>query len=283
MNSCQITQLNVYPVKSLAGISYDAARVTAKGLMYDRHWMLINPKGQFVTQRQLPKLALITTALSDDYLLLSHTDSGSQISVALQYDPDAPLMQARVWQNECQVLDEGEAISAWLTQVTQSPFPLRLVRMAQGFQREVDQSDKLGVDSAAVITEFADGFPFLIANEASLQLLNQHLEQPIPMNRFRPNIVVAGLDPFAEHKVKLLTNREVTFALQFPCERCLVTTIDQSSAHKHPEQEPLRTLRQLNPMPDRINAAAFGENASLVQGENFIIKVGDSLEVNAAE
>ncbi len=278
MSQCEITEINIYPVKSLAGISCASAMVTEKGFQYDRHWMLINPKGQFVTQRQMPQLALIKTQLESDSLRLSHVESGKELSIAFQISADAERREARVWQNQCQVLDEGDVVADWLTTVTQSPFPLRLVRMAEDFERNVDQSDKLG-SNAVVKTDFADGFPYLITNEESLNKLNQHLSLPIPMNRFRPNIVVSGLEAFSEHKIKALNNSQVEFALQYPCERCIVTTIDQTTAVKHPEQEPLKTLRRLNPMPNTLNAAAFGENASLGRGEGKIISVGDRLAV----
>jgi hypothetical protein len=279
MHLCQISELWIYPVKSLAGISLSRAVLSKKGFEGDRRWMLVNPKGQFVTQRQLPQLALIKTELTQEGLRLSHPDHDSEVWVSWQRTSTDEPFSAVIWQDKVRVLDEGDAISRWLSEVAKSPYPIRLVRMADDFTRSIDQSSKLGSEAAPIITEFADGFPYLITNQQSLQRLNQSLLEPMSMRRFRPNIVITGLAPFAEHSVEFLKNEAVTFAFQFPCERCIVTTIDPISAVKHPQQEPLHSLKQLNPMPGSPNGVAFGENASLVKGEGFEITVGEKFQV----
>jgi hypothetical protein len=278
MNQCRVTQLWIYPIKSLGGVALERARVTAKGLAGDRRWMLINPKGQFVSQRQLPQLSLIKPQLTADGIRLTHLERDSELEIPYHSTPSAERLTANIWHCRVSVMDEGDRIGRWITEAAQSPYPLRLVRMADGYLREVDQSSKLGVGASPVITEFADGFPFLITNEQSLNQLNRYLQQPIPMDRFRPNIVVAGPEAFAEHNIQALKNSQLEFALKYPCERCIVTTIDQKTGVKHPGQEPLTTLRRLNPMPNAVNAAAFGENASLELGDGSDIQLGDLLE-----
>jgi hypothetical protein len=120
-----------------------------------------------------------------------------------------------------------------------------------------------------------------VANEASLQTLNEHLEaaghQAVPMNRFRPNIVVKGLEAFAEHKLSRLQGDDFSLGLRHPCERCVVTTIDQNTAEKDPARQPFKTLREINPMPGKKPAPAFGHNAILLQGEQSTLKTGTHL------
>lgn len=271
----KLSQIVIYPVKSLKGIELDESVVTEKGLLYDRHWMIVNPKGMFITQRQFPQMALLHTHMTNDYLMIINQQSGQSIEVSLKPTESLPGCEATVWKNKCQVLLESEEVGRWLTDQLKTPWPVRLVRMANNFTRKVDQSEKFGVGNHLVETQFADGFPFLIANQASLNELNRQLETPVPMDRFRPNLVIEGLEPFAEHRVKSLTNDKLQFNLRFPCERCIVTTVDQSAGTKHPQQEPLKTLIKLNPMPNNKHAAAFAENATVLIKRSTTLKKGE--------
>ncbi|NVJ61149.1 MAG: MOSC N-terminal beta barrel domain-containing protein [Gammaproteobacteria bacterium] len=263
-----VKSLHIYPVKGFKGIELESATLTDKGFAYDRHWMLINPKNQFVTQRQLPRFALVKVELSEHDLIMSM--DGEQCVVALNTDVDhdktKEIFNAIIWNDTCEVIAESEEVSEWLTKKLQAPWPLRLVRMRDGFNREVDQSNKLG-EGASVTTVFADGFPFLIANQASLNALNEFTNRQFRMDRFRPNIVIETSQPFIEHRAKKLIIGDTEFSLDFPCERCVVTTIDQDTAEKDTQQEPLKSLIKLNPMPNKTNAAAFGQNASLLKGK----------------
>ncbi|NVJ50569.1 MAG: MOSC N-terminal beta barrel domain-containing protein [Gammaproteobacteria bacterium] len=284
MTQIVIRELHIYPVKGLKGIAVDQAKLTPFGLEYDRHWMVINPKNQFVTQRQFPQMAKLHTQLTETHLVMSSAESS--ISIPLQSHASENSLESRfsatIWKNSCDVVDEGESVSRWLTQVLQTPWPVRLVRMAKDFVREVDQSDKLSTPDPVVTTEFADGFPILIANQSSLDALNRELASELPMNRFRPNIVVAGLDAFAEHKVTAIApdNDQYRIELQYPCERCVVTTIDQLTGKKAADLEPLKTLIRINPMPNKA-AAAFGQNAKVAKGIGDLVRVGDSLVSHA--
>lgn len=279
MNTITITGLVTYPVKSMKGIASESARVTDEGLANDRQWMVVKSNGQFVTQRDLPDLSLIQTHLDENGLVLSKPACGS---ISIPYDlHNGDLVETMVWKDVCETLDQGTDISDWLTQALKSNDPLRLVRMRPGFNRSLSKAALMTGETSTI---FADGAPLLLANEASLDRLNSILEskalQTVPMNRFRPNIIVKGLEPFAEHREALLTSETYQLKLCFPCQRCIVTTIDQDTAEKDSRGQPFKTLQLINPMPGGSKAPAFGENAILTHGNDEIVAVGDRLEIN---
>lgn len=276
MDRLQITGLYVYPVKSMRGIAVDQAILTAKGLLHDRIWMVVRPDGRFVTQRGLPRLALVDTRLDDRGVTLS---VDGHDSIAIPFDSDGgSAVTTQVWGDACEAVDEGPEVSRWLTRVLDSPETLRIVRMAAGFRRPQNTPERFG---AATTTHFADSAPFLVANEASLAELNRELladgHEAVPMNRFRPNIVVRGLEPFAEHRARELGSEEWRLCLVDACERCLVTTIDQQTALRNPDREPYLTLRRINPTPGPKPAPAFAQNATLGSGEGRRIALGSPL------
>lgn len=276
MPEVRITRLTVYPVKSMKGIDVDSAELTSAGLAHDRRFMVVRANGRFVTQRDLPRLALIQTALVEDGVRLS-LESHGECTVPFTNQGGEPVL-TKVWGDECQAVDEGEEVSRWLTSALQGENPLRLVRMAEGFVRPQGKPLELGEDTHTV---FADAAPFLVANEASLEALNRELDtrglSKVPMNRFRPNIVVRGLEPFAEHGLATLRSAGYGLNLCHPCERCVVTTIDQATAEKDTDWQPFRTLRDINPVPGKKPAPAFGQNAALESGAGARISVGDLL------
>jgi len=278
MSTISITGLITYPVKSMKGVAIESTRITNKGLAYDRQWMVVRSNGRFVTQRDLGEMSLIHTRLDENGLVLSKPACGS-ISIPYDLHHGHPL-ETMVWKDVCETLDQGTEISNWLTQALQSNEPLHLVRMRPGFNRSLS---KKALMSGETSTIFADGAPLLLANEASLDRLNSVLEskalQTVPMNRFRPNIIVRGLESFAEHRQATLTAETYQLKLCFPCQRCVVTTIDQDSAEKDSRGQPFKTLQLINPMPGDSKAPAFGENAILTHGNDEIIAVGDTLEI----
>ncbi len=277
MRQITVSELNIYPVKSLRGISLQQGRLTLMGLEHDRRWMVVRDNGRFITQRDWPALALIETRLEADGVLLARAGYGS-FKLLFERLPGA-LIRSKVWNDAVETTDEGAEAAAWLTAATESPFPLRIVRMAAGFKRQHRDADRFGKENATV---FADASPYLLANQDSLAALNTELQlrghQSVPMNRFRPNIVVQGLPVFTERTTGILANKHYAFSLRDACERCVVPTIDQDTAIKNPRREPFKTLTDINPMPGK-RAPAFAENTVLLRGSGQVIRVGDVLQI----
>jgi uncharacterized protein len=278
----KIAQLNVYPVKSLAGIRLERATLGTRGLAFDRNWMVVDQVGRFVTQRQLPGMARVTVRLDSDWLVLEHPEA-EPLAIELARR-DQPRLTAYVWDDTCQALDEGEEAAAWLTRVLGDlrGSSLRLVRFDDQHLRPVEPRYLQGEEAH---TAFADGYPFLIASQASLDALNQRLEDKglvsLPMNRFRPNIVVEGSQAFAEDGWHELAARNgaYRFGLRKPCQRCKITTIDQASGCIDVPGEPLRTLVEMKTQPLRPGAY-FGQNATLLRGEECVLTIGDELDAS---
>jgi len=276
MNTVRITGLYVYPIKSMKGIALEQAVLTPRGLLHDRRWMVVRSNGRFVTQRDEPRLALVSTRLEDDGVVLSMDGHGA---VAIPFElAGGEAVSTRVWNDDCETIDVGPEVSRWLTDALGSEDAMRIVRMAPGFTRPPNQARRFGADTT---TLFADSAPFLVANEASLDEVNRALDAQghaaVPMNRFRPNIVVRGLEPFAEHRISALVGEGWRLELADACERCLVTTVDQQTAQRDPEREPYMTLRRINPMPGPKPAPAFAQHAILTEGA--CISVGSEATV----
>lgn len=280
-----ITDLFIFPVKSLRGIAVKEALLTPTGLQWDRHWMIVKPNGGFITQRQFPQMVLIHTAITKELLVLSKQGM-PDISIPLQANQkqSSQPFTATVWRDECEVVDEGEAVSHWLSEAIGTPKPVRLVRMADNRQRPQSKPELLGANTT---TEFADAAPYLVCNQNSLRAVNHSLlankHEAVTIEHFRPNIVINAIDAFAEHKVASLENDHYQFKHCYPCQRCVVPTINIETGIRHPQQQPFSLVSDLNSMPDNPKAPAFGENAILITGENQKITIGDQLTVNYKE
>ena len=201
-------------------------------------------------------------------------DGHGSVSIPFEFTGGKPV-QTKVWQDPVEAVDEGDAVADWLTYALGAGDSLRMVRMAPGFRRRLQQAERFGEDTT---TQFADSAPFLVANEASLEALNRELESnghpPVPMNRFRPNIVVRGPTPYSEHQAGALAGDGWRLAMVDHCERCVVTMIDQETAERDPAREPFQTRRRINPAPGPGGAPAFAQNATLDSGEGAIIATG---------
>ncbi|MBB1485963.1 MOSC domain-containing protein [Oceanospirillum sediminis] len=278
----EVSGLFVYPVKSLRGISLESSVLGIRGLQWDRLWMVTDQSGNFVTQRNLPRMASVSVAITDETLCLSHADHGD-CPVPLVMAENTTAVKAVVWGDECDAFDEGNIVSEWLTGVLgewkgQS---LRLVRFCENYQRQVDP-EYTKADVAH--TAFSDGFPLLVTSEASLEALNQSLSakgaSQVTMERFRPNIVLKNTVAFEEDRVdQLMSDKGFVLALRKPCQRCKVTSIDQLSGEIAEPKEPLATLIAMKTQPD-LKGAFFGQNGILLSGEGSVIQVGDLLEIS---
>jgi hypothetical protein len=265
----QIASLHIYPVKSCAGSRLQRAHLTSTGFEHDRQWMIVRPNGRFVTQRELPKLALIRPALVDRMLQLSAPNAES-ISIAIEHE-GAPV-DVVVWRDQCKAIDAGDAAARWLERSLGEP--LRLVRFDPTFKR---RSDPAWTQGREAFSQFSDGFPWLLISQASLDALNAKLERPLPMNRFRPNIVVAGLDAFEEDELVSLSSERIALHPVKPCTRCAITTTSQESGERSGD-EPLRTLRTFRFNPE-LRGVTFGQNVIASKGVGEWLEVGQELRV----
>jgi uncharacterized protein YcbX len=260
----QLSQLYVYPLKSARGIALREARLTARGLEHDRRFMLVDRDGVFLTQRQLPQMARLVTAIVGDALRVSW--EGRHHEVALR-PSQGERLPVRVFQDQVEALDQGAAARAFFSAALAQD--ARLVYLPDESPRPVDPT----YAEAGEQVGFADGFPYLVANEGSLADLNERLEQPVPMQRFRPNLVVANAPAFAEDGWREIRIGDACFALRKPCTRCVIITTDQETGMRH-AKEPLKTLAGYNTWQGK---PAFAQNALLRSGER--VQLGDSVAV----
>ncbi len=260
----RVRSLYIYPVKSLRGIAVQEMALDAFGPAHDRRWMIVDKENQFVTQRTHPQLANIGTELVDERIWIDVPGHGRFPLSAGQAERTVRVW--RDWVKGC-LAEPGPAaaISAFCGQ------SLELIYMPESTFRRVD-SDWV-VDRRRV--GFADGFPFLIVNRASLEDLNGRLEVAVDERRFRPNIVIDGSEPWAEDRWRSLGIAARPFSLPKPCSRCVMTTVDPDRGVKAPNAEPLRTLGQFRRTVDGV---MFGVNA-LHDGQPAVLRVDDPVEI----
>ena len=248
MSDLRLSAIHVYPVKSAAGIGQAAWEVDAFGLRLDRRWMVVDETGDFLSQREHPRLALLAPEIVGNGLVLRAPDRPPlAVMAAGRGDP----MSVTVWGGETEGRAVSAAADAWLSAFL--GIACRLVNMPDDVVRPVRTDYAFDGER----TSFTDGFPFLLLSEGSLAELNRRLAHPVPMNRFRPNLVVGGSRPFAEDTWRRIRIGPVTFRVAKPCPRCVMTTVDQALG-RSPSTEPLRTLATF-----RRNAEGqvdFGQN-----------------------
>jgi uncharacterized protein YcbX len=223
VNNLTLSEINIYPVKSLAGIALESVQLDRFGPRGDRRWALVDDKGVAITQRDDAQLALIKTQLLCDALILRL--GGDCIEIPIP-GKDAQKCQLRVWADEVSAVDAGQEAAAWLSKNLGRK--CRLAYIPDDSIRLVDDN----YASAGETVGFADAFPILLISQASLDDLNSRLETAVPMNRFRPNLVVSGCEPFAEDSWSRIRVGEVEFDLVKPCDRCVMPSIDQNTAQR---------------------------------------------------
>ena len=263
----RVETLFIYPIKGCRGTRLDAASIGARGLEGDRRWMIVDDAGLFVTQRTAPRLVLVRPVLEPDGVSLTISGPESTpapIRLPATHDTGDELA-IEVWSHRGPAVRHA-AGSAWFSRFLGAPH--HLVYMAERHLRPVNPERARPGD----IVSFADGYPFLLVSEASLDDLNRRLDQPIAMERFRPNIVVSGCEPFAEDGWARLAIGEIPFRGVKRCDRCVVTTVDLDTGARGPE--PLRTLAKFRKDAGKV---WFGMN--LIHDRGGALCVGDDVAV----
>lgn len=263
-NEKTVSAITIYPVKACKGISLQSVAMSPKGPLMDRRWMVVDAGGHFVTQRRIPKMCLIETELLPGRLLLRAKNHPPFI---LKLDGDKEMRQVTIFKDTLMAKDEGKEVSEWLSDVLHEE--VRLVFLPDDIHRPVNP--KYAVSEKDEVS-FADGYPVLIISEASLGDLNLRLKTAVPMNRFRPNLVISGSTPYEEDTWKKIRIGSIIFECVKPCSRCTVTTVNQATGEV--SDEPLQTLATYRKQENKI---MFGQNC-IHCGEG-VISVGNKIEV----
>jgi uncharacterized protein YcbX len=264
----QISRLFVYPVKSLGGISVSSALLTDRGFQHDRRWMLVNEQNLFMTQRDYPQMALLQTNITENGISIFHMDNiHERITVPFSISSGTRLT-VQVWNDYCEAIFVDREIDKWLSR--KLDVTCRLVYMPDDSLRKVDQVYAVEQTN---ITSLSDGYPILLLSQSSLDDLNSRLESAIPMNRFRPNIVLAGANPYEEDEMAEFKIRGIQFYGVKLCARCVIPTINQDTLER--SKEPSKTLATYRQKGNKI---LFGQNV-LYSGGGVSLKVTDRVEI----
>lgn len=254
-----------YPVKSCRGIALERAVVEARGLQHDRRWMFVDASGRMITQRTQPRLARVDVVVTDDAIVLSAPDLvASPLRLPLEPTGGAPRRSVVIWRDTVDAVDAGEEARRWASALLGEP--AAIVGMAGDVQRAVTPEYGRPGD----VVSFADAFPLLLASSSSLEDLNARMapSPALPIDRFRPNVVVGGFEPWAEDRWRALRVGGLPVRIVKPCDRCVVTTTDQRTAERG--AEPLRTLATFR---KKANDVLFAVNG--VPDATGVVAVGD--------
>jgi uncharacterized protein len=262
----QVNQLFIYPIKSLGGIAKQAVEITSTGFKHDRRWMLVDENNMFLTQRSHPQMAFLQVGEKADGIFVFHKLHPLQsIIIPFKTEYNKKVM-VTVWDDVCAALEAEEEINDWFSDMLQ--INCKLVYMPDSTKRIVDK--KYAGNNE--ITSFSDGYPILMIGQSTLDNLNEKLNEPLPMNRFRPNIVFTGGHAHIEDEMAAFTIDELSFLGVKPCARCVMTTINQQTAAAG--KEPLKTLSSYRMKNNKIY---FGQN--VLQQQNGNIKTGDEIKI----
>ena len=262
-----VSQLFIYPVKSLGGILVSSAQLTDRGFQYDRRWMLVDEQNRFLTQRQYPQMALLQTGITDKGIAVWHKHNSIDQIVIPFLAPAGEREIVAIWNDQCEAVFISQQLDAWFS--SRLGIACRLVFMPDDSLRKVDT--RYAVHKTD-ITTFSDDYPLLLIGQASLDDLNSRLENPLPMDRFRPNIVFTGGEPYEEDEMEHFTIADIRFYGVKLCSRCVVTTINQESIQKG--KEPLKTLATYRTANNKIY---FGQN--VVYAGTGSVQIGDSVNI----
>ena len=271
--TCTLGALHLHPIKSCGGIVLNEALLVETGLDLDRAWMVVDPQGDMLTQRELPRMALIQPQFKAGELMLR---APGMLALHLKIDTVEATTRVRVWGDVVKAYDMGALAAQWFSDFLGQP--LRLAR----FDPEQERlSDPKWAGAIKAENQFADGFPLLVAGSASLDDLNRRLAEPVTMQRFRPNLVLHGLQPFDEDHIDELSiatdDGPVRLKLVKPCTRCSIPNIDPVNAEAG--SEPGLTLAGYRSDPRLDGAITFGMNAVIVQGLEHTLRTGQAATV----
>jgi len=261
-----VTGLFIYLLKSCGGITLNEARIAERGFEYDRRWMLIDENRTCINQIMQPRLACISPKLTSGGLELQASQMETLI---VPYEPETDqVLTVKVLKKFCEAVVVNTQANNWFSGFLHRP--CQLVYMPETTHRPVNPHYALNQD----IVSFANGYPFHIVGQASLDALNQRLRHPVPMNRFRPNIVIAGAEPFDEDRWQTIRINKQFFYLVKPCNRCAITMVDQETG-KRAGKEPLKTLTSFR----RFERHVFFGRYVLSSSPGGIVKVDDPVEI----
>ena len=265
MSQRRLSEIWIYPIKSLGGIRLKSAKVFEKGLEHDRRWMLIDEDNEFMTQRLYPRMALFKLSKNNDQFSITY--KSDSITLSFKHSViDSPI-GAKIWNDTIQVYEVSDEYSRWFSDRLQ--MNCRLVSFPETNARPVDENYQINHEHVSL----ADAYPFLIIGEQSLADLNSRMKEPLPMNRFRPNFVFSGGQPYEEDTWKTFSIGNNKFAGVKQCARCVLTTVNQDTADKG--IEPLLTLSQYR---KKENKVLFGQN--LIALDHNEIHEGDEITFN---
>lgn len=262
----QVSQLYIYPIKSLGGIPMSSVNITDRGFEYDRRWMLIDENNHFLTQREFAAMALLQVVIVDNGLKVFHKKNENDF-IIISFTPQKnERLHTDIWEVPCEPLLVSDEVDVWFSKVLDTK--CRLVYMDDDTHVMIDE--RYNISNS--LTSFSDGFPILMISEASLDDLNSRATEQLPVNRFRPNLVIKGCGAFEENTMKEFEINGAVFYGVKPSARCVVTTINQSTAAKG--KEPLKTLATYRSLNNKIY---FGEN--VIAAAVGKINVGDGITI----
>jgi uncharacterized protein YcbX len=262
--SITLSEINIYPIKSCTGFSVEHGTLEPRGFRHDRRWMLVDDEAMFLTQRDYPRMTLISVQVKSDYLLVTAPKMEPLfVPFKLESEEHIPVV---VWDDGVEAAPVGDEQAEWFSEFL--GVSCKLVTMTERSLRPVDKRYSISND----VVSFADGFPLLLISEASLADLNSRLDMPVPMKRFRPNLVVKGCASFAEDSWKEILIGNIKLHVVKPCARCTITTVDTETGEKG--QEPLRTLATYRSIDNKI---MFGQN--VLHATNGSLHVGDAVNI----
>ena len=275
MTEKTLSKIFIYPIKSLLGISRQVTELTGKGAKWDRRWMLIDKNHRFLSQRERGQMVFLQPSLEDGHLRIEDVRGGrSALEIPLHMNDEKERKTVTIWKDQCEAISVSQDADQWFSEALD--LACQLVYMPDDSVRAVDPEYAIGPETVS----FSDGYPYLVAGEASMADLNERLTESLPIERFRPNLVFSGGSAYEEDEWEHFSVGMAHFRGVKPCARCQVPTIDPSNGQTGPE--PIKTLAGYRKSKNKI---LFGLNACWDLDDppaNGIIKIGDRIQVSKA-